>query len=206
MSYSSVHALVPTLLPPAATPAPDIVLHIGLAASRTFYAVEDGAHARGYGVTADVDGEVWGDEVAEEGDGVLGTGFDTGDVVGRWRAHFASSSTATSQGVKQVHGVNVTPDLRANPDAGNFLCGFIYYNSLARYHELNGEHGERPVVFLHVPDLTASQEKLDEGRAVAIALIKALVESRREVGVARCGKSGGGGGAQEDDRRNNTAV
>lgn len=196
------------MLPPSntASPAPDIVLHIGLAASRTFFAIEDGAHARGYGKTADVDGELFGDEVGSEAfpaarfPGVLRTGFDNQDVLTRWRAQLQPSSASASGS-----SAALAPDVRTNPDAGNFLCGFIYYNSLARYYEVGGVEGERPVVFLHVPDLSASQAALDEGKEVAVALIKALVESRRERGV-RHGGGSEGEGLQEDDRRNNTAV
>lgn len=37
-------------------------------------------------------------------------------------------------------------------------------------------------MFLHVPLLTG-EEEVEEGKGVAIGLIKALVESRRELGV-----------------------
>lgn len=57
---------------------------------------------------------------------------------------------------------------------------------------------------MHVPDLSASEAKLHEGWEVAVALIKALVESRRKVGVGKGEKKGGVAG-QEDDARNNTA-
>ena len=50
-------------------------------------------------------------------------------------------------------------------------------------HYYQQKEDERPVAFLHVPDLSSSKAKLDTGREVTIALIKALVESRRVVGV-----------------------
>lgn len=66
--------------------------------------------------------------------------------------------------------------------------------------------GAKPaVIFMHVPDLSASESKLREGREVSVALIKALVESRRKVGVGR-GEQKAGGVEQEDDARNNTVV
>ena len=162
-------------------PPPDIVLHIGLAAGRLYYTFEKGAHGRGYGVIPDVDGEKFTDEMAEEVfpadsfPGVLHTSFDTDDVMARWRSNLGYSSTEDP-----AHD-DILPDVRPSPDAGNFLCGFTYYNSLARYHV--SSKNERPVAFLHVPDLSTSEEKLAVGRNVAINLIKALVESKRNVGV-----------------------
>lgn len=109
--------------------------------------------------------------------------------------------------------------MRINPDAGNFLCGFIYYNSLAHCHSatskssLSSPNGhsstetakaQPAVIFMHVPDLSSSEAKLREGCEVTVALVKALVESRRAVGVC-AGKADRAEGGQEDDARNNTA-
>jgi len=58
---------------------------------------------------------------------------------------------------------------------------------------------------MHVPDLSSSESKLREGWEVSVALIKALVESRRKVGVGR-GKQNGEGAGQEDDATNNMAA
>ena len=197
---------VPQLLPPGSTwsPPPDIVLHIGLAASRSFYAIERGAHAHGYGKTADVDGERFPDSAASDlfppaqYPPVLNTGFDTCDVLSRWKKLLGFSNPHRDVEIKLL------PDVRTNTDAGNFLCGFIYYNSLVHYHAGNGVHGEKPVVFMHVPDLSGSEAKLREGWEVAVALIKALVESRGKVGVENGGSEGKG--QQEDDSRNNASA
>lgn len=162
-------------------PPPDIILHIGLAAGRNFYTLEKGAHGRGYGAIPDVDGERFKDDAAEERfprsmfPPVLHTSFDREDVLARWRANLGYSSLNTDAETEKK------PDVRLSPDAGNFLCGFIYWNSLAHYFSIKED--ERPVVFMHVPDLSDRDEKLDTGREVAIALIRALVESRRQVGV-----------------------
>ncbi|KAF2868864.1 pyroglutamyl peptidase-like protein type I [Massariosphaeria phaeospora] len=183
VAYSHVVNFVPRVLPPQnpMTPKPDIVLHIGLAAGRDFFALEKGSHSRGYGAIPDVDGEKFPDSTAEIRfpkslyPSVLHTSFNTEDVLQRWKANLRSS-TADAE-----HEKNKTPDVRLSLDAGNFLCGFIYYNSLAHYFAL--EDNQRPVAFLHVPDLSNSQDLLDTGREVAIALIRSLVESRRQVGV-----------------------
>lgn len=60
---------------------------------------------------------------------------------------------------------------------------------------------------MHVPDLSGSEAKLREGWKVAVALIKALVESRRKAGIGRgnAEKKEEGVG-QEDDARNNTVT
>lgn len=197
---------LPSLLDPAAH---DIVLHIGLAASRTFFGLEQGAHTRGYGATADVDGRTFPDAEAEalfpaeEVPRVLETGFDTQDVLGRWKEELAAQA-----------GGGKGADVRTNPDAGNFLCGFLYANALARFHRANGEEGDRSVVFLHVPDLSNHGDRgegAERGREVVVALIRALVESWRVKGARGRGRSGKGEGEgegilegkQEDDGRNN---
>ncbi|CAO2656135.1 Nn.00g049380.m01.CDS01 [Neocucurbitaria sp. VM-36] len=191
VAYNTVTDLIPALLPPSNShyPVPDIVLHIGLAAGRKHFSLEHGAHGRGYAKIPDVDGERFDDSRAERRFPlsrfpiVLKTSFNTSDVLARWRANLNlppdNGNAAVTE--KATH----MPDVRLSPDAGNFMCGFIYYNSLAHYYSY--EDGKRPVVFLHVPDLSGSEEKLKEGWEVTVALIKALVESRRKVGVVDAG-------------------
>lgn len=166
-------------------PKPDIVLHIGLAAGRKYFTLEQGAHGRGFDKIPDVDGERFPDEAAEktfpssEYPSMLKTSFDTSDVLARWKANLGYSSVEGSAEDEDM------PDVRLSPDAGNFLCGFIYYNSLAHYHSIRAD--ERPVAFLHVPDLSNSQDNMREGWEIAVALIKALVESRRYNGIVEAG-------------------
>jgi pyrrolidone-carboxylate peptidase len=215
VSYSTVTSLVPALLPPAnpLRPAPEIILHIGLAAGRDFYALERGAHARGYGAIPDVDGERFTDAEAEHRfpadafPGRIATGFDTDDVLRRWKAHLGFSG---GQGHPHMPAEirtppKLLPDVRLSDDAGNFMCGFIYWNSLAHYFSMARDgsgNAERPVVFLHVPDLSASQDKVAEGVRVTVALIRALVESWKEVGFGKGGdeEAVAGGAVAEDTR------
>jgi hypothetical protein len=148
-----------------------------------------------------VDGELFADTAAsdlfpkEMFPEALSTGFDASDVLARWRAYLGYSNPDGSAEIEEL------PDVRLNPDAGNFLCGFIYYNSLAHYHKIG--NGEIPVAFMHVPDLSGQEQKLREGWEVAVALIKALVESRKKRGIG-CG--GEGGGAQDNDAKNNSSA
>ena len=182
VSYNHVLNLVPNLLPPKNPmyPAPDIILHIGLAAGRSYYAIEQSADGRGYSQIADVDGQRFPDSAAESHfpsskyPVKLSTSFATSDVLARWKGNLGYTSV---DGTKADEGC---PDVRISHDAGNFLCGFIYYNSLAHYFGIRED--ERPVIFLHVPDLSKSEDALREGWEVAVALIKALVESRRKAG------------------------
>jgi pyroglutamyl-peptidase len=191
VAYKHVVELVPKLLPPSNPmhPKPDVILHIGLAAGRNFFTLEQGSHGRGYGQIPDVDGERFDDSAAERKfpsskfPGVLKTSFDTSDVLARWKANLGYSSVEGNAEDEDA------PDVRLSADAGNFLCGFIYYNSLAHYFSL--EKAERPVAFLHVPDLSSSEDKLREGHEVAVALIKALVESKRKNGTRDAGNGHG---------------
>jgi pyroglutamyl-peptidase len=174
-------------------PKPDITLHIGLAAGRNYFTLEQGAHGRGFDKIPDVDGERFSDKAAEKRfpsskyPSVLKTSFDTSDVLARWKANLGYTSVEGSAEDEDM------PDVRLSPDAGNFLCGFIYYNSLAHYYSIKEE--ERPVAFLHVPDLSSSQDKMREGWEIAVALIKALVESRRYNGIVEAGN-----GTHEKDK------
>ncbi|KAG9192265.1 pyroglutamyl-peptidase [Alternaria panax] len=182
VAYDNVVNLIPKLLPPTNPlyPPPDIVLHIGLAAGRNYFAIEQGSHSHGYGKIPDVDGQRFEDSAAEKHfpssryPHKLKTSFDTCDVLAHWKANLGYTSV---DGIESDEG---STDVRISTDAGNFLCGFIYYNSLAHYFNIKAD--ERPVIFLHVPDLSSSQEKSKEGLKATVALIKALVESRRKAG------------------------
>ncbi|EUC48440.1 hypothetical protein COCMIDRAFT_87368 [Bipolaris oryzae ATCC 44560] len=198
VAYATVLNLIPTLLPPGnpMNPSPDIILHIGLAAGRNYYAIEQGSRSRGYGNIADVDRQRFDDESAElqfpasKFPSMLSTGFDTTDVLACWKESLKSPSSSSVSEIGSTKG----PDVRISTDAGNFLCGFIYYNSLAHYYSIKED--ERPVIFLHVPDLTSSEEKLREGWEVTVALIKALGESRRKAGGVVVDRERGGQEAQ----------
>lgn len=213
VAYSTVTSLVPKLLPPGNPmhPAPSIVLHLGLAAGRTFFALEKGAHGRGYGEIPDVDGEIFTDHSAEsqfprsEFPPALQTGFDTEDVLVRWKAYLDQGITGTGGEVAvAAEKMQRRPDVRLSDDAGNFMCGFIYWNSLAHYYSLDGKG--LPVAFMHVPDLTGSQERLDMGREVAVTLIKALVESKRKVRLSQNAEGVAEWTDQGEDERAETDV
>ena len=149
----------------------DIVLNIGMAPGRHFYAMEICAHRDGYN-KKDVDGKTleadtfWQKEYnAPE---MLRPSIDTEDVWRRWKAGLMDE------------------DLRPSNDAGHYLCDFTYYTSMVEYWRRDPK-GERPCMFLHVPG-GWNEENIERGRGVALELIKALVGSemakkRKEGGV-----------------------
>lgn len=69
-------------------------------------------------------------------------------------------------------------EIRPSDDVGCFLCGFIYYTTLAWWwaREKEGEGGpvERPVLFLHVP-ACPEEGDVERGRDITVELIKAMV-------------------------------
>ncbi|KAK3900960.1 Pyroglutamyl-peptidase 1, partial [Staphylotrichum tortipilum] len=149
-------------------PAIDLMLHIGMAGPRLFYAVERRGHRDGY-VMGDVDGEVPAPR-EEVGEGWIWEGMppelltdvDVEDVLRRWRGHSPRHM-----------------DLRISEDAGHYMCDFIYFSSLAYLYKA-GE--KRRVLFLHVPS-DASEHSIATGRELVLQLVRSVVESevvRRE--------------------------
>ena len=81
------------------------------------------------------------------------------------------------KGKEKEKGGNV--NLSVTDDVGNYVCGFLYYASLLEMGKR--EDGRRNVVFLHVP-LLETEEELEKGRLVVMALITALAEVNGRVG------------------------
>jgi pyroglutamyl-peptidase len=155
-------------LNPSKYPKADLVLHIGLAAGRKFFTLERLSVGGSYAETKDVDGLILDSSERERlfkgCPRVLRPTFDTDDVWRRWRDNVSDQAA----------------DLRCSDDPGMFLCGFIYYLSMAWYWN-KGIDEERPVMFLHVPDLQ-SEKEVEQGRQVAIGMLRAMVASRMKLG------------------------
>ena len=147
----------------------DMVLHVGLAAGRKFFTLERQSMREPYWQKEDVTGCIFSRESTELGwpaaqfPPILKPTIDVHDVYARWRNH-----------------VRDDLDVRPSDDPGNYLCGFIYYCSMAWYWKRQAK--ERPVMFLHVPHLPTEQS-VQGGREVAVGLIRALVESREAKGA-----------------------
>ncbi|KAK5124471.1 hypothetical protein LTR85_001688 [Meristemomyces frigidus] len=153
----------------------DLVLHIGMASGRQHYAAERYAHRDNYGSHKDIDGHVPTPEQAVEWFGdcpvMMTTSLDFDRTVKNWQ----SSILHTPAG-SPAHGA----DCRTSQDAGHYLCDYTYFNSLAWYGRRNkkyedGESTDRPVMFLHVP-AESDEMMLEKGRAVTVALIRAMVD------------------------------
>lgn len=148
---------VPKLLEEA---KPDVVIHIGLAAERNYFAIERGAGRDGYHQYPDEARKVftkaenkklWGKSPAR-----LDSSLDFSDILVKWKA----------QAGKDV-------DLRTSDDVGSYVCGFVYYVSM----EYSWKKGRgMPVVFMHVPPLPR-KEDIAKGEKVILALIRAISES-----------------------------
>ena len=184
VSYSTIRTLIPVILEEYAKThggrQPDIVVHMGIAATRNYYSVETQAHRDAY-YLPDINGR---------------SGFQDGEMhwrslglpptlsAGRSTDIPATSATATTSPDSNPHPPDdrfldvwrsfgpPEADLRVSRDAGRYACEFILYTSLALAFQ-KGEN--RSVAFLHVPG-SCYDEDIELGRSVAIAFIKALVE------------------------------
>lgn len=192
VAYNFVHNNLPALLDEL---QPDLVLHVGLAGGRKYYAPELSAPRNGF-VYADIEGRTWSKEMGDtavpgqiptpistnkpvDHDGgsdttvwpkTLRTSLDYGTIVGKWKA--------------KNEGLGI--ESRESNDVGGFMCGFSYYTSLAWFRskshvsaegqELGKDTAEGgPVLFLHVPE-TSTEEEWAKGRQVTINLIETMVE------------------------------
>lgn len=159
MSYAAVLPIVPQLL---ADNAPDIVLHTGLALGQSYYSLEKSAPRNGYHQNPDVSRRVF-------------TKAETKKAWGKLPDSLASTVDLESVGPKWTTGVKrgkCGADVRVTDDVGEFLCGFVYFATLA---EMAKKGVERPVAFLHVPEIGMEKE-FEIGARVVVELIKALVE------------------------------
>ncbi|WPH00492.1 Hypothetical protein R9X50_00332100 [Acrodontium crateriforme] len=177
VAYSESRKLVPALLD-SYDGAINIVLHIGMASGRKFYAAEHYAHREGYSAHKDLDGEVPSPDEADTvyGDcpSLMSTSLDFDELMKLWKTNISKLPDES---------VGAGADCRLSEDAGNFLCDYTYFNSLAWFGRRNkrmegGKASDRPVMFLHVP---AEVERIPQGKEVAIALIRALVDCYTKV-------------------------
>ncbi|KAH7370823.1 hypothetical protein BKA65DRAFT_489298 [Rhexocercosporidium sp. MPI-PUGE-AT-0058] len=191
--YAYIRSYVKTLHAPSQeTNNLDAIVHLGMADGWEWYTVEERAFKegmsstwwgesaeRGYYMVLDDAGETVLD-IKGEDEGIwkgspvgIKASLDIGKVVGdAKRAVYSDSMDEIKE--KEVDGtakeektrVQIIPHL----EAGNYCCGFIYYESLATCLKRNLD---TKVVFCHVPGWR-DKERLKRGADVVCAVIGAI--------------------------------
>lgn len=182
VAYDVVQSLVPRLLEEH---HPDIVVHLGLDTGRDYFALEASAPRDGYHQVPDTTRKVFTKAEARslwgKLDERLTTTVDREDVLQRMRANFVRNDgkkkAPPKKGDKKDGKVFAEHDVRLSDDVGTYICGFVYYTSLAWFVQHGADR--RPVVFFHVPSLP-TDEDLEKATKITTALIKALAESETE--------------------------
>ncbi|KAL4895393.1 hypothetical protein BDV59DRAFT_200045 [Aspergillus ambiguus] len=184
VAYSTVKSALPGIIEDYVNAhggrRPNIVIHMGIAATRSYYSVESQAHRDSYHMS-----DIKGCAGYEDGERIW---RDLGlpPVLRPGRASPTTTAAPTSpskqllnphppdDGLLQTWKAFVAPgtDVRISHDAGRYLCEFIYYTSMALAFR---EGFDRNVVFFHVPS-ACNDADVQKGRDAAIALIKALIE------------------------------
>ncbi|PVH96999.1 peptidase C15, pyroglutamyl peptidase I-like protein [Periconia macrospinosa] len=185
-AYHAIHTQIPSLI---AQHDPDIVLHIGLAVDREYFAVEKSAQREGYHEIPDVERKVvtrgenrtwFGGK--KEGPDVLVSGVELEGVVEAWWGGCKGLGMEGKKGGEVVRGKGKAGkgekgrkgvDVRLSDDVGTYVCGFMYYVGLL---EMQRRKGRRDVVFLHIPMLEGDEE-VSIGVAVVERLIVAIVDA-----------------------------
>ncbi|KAH6721710.1 hypothetical protein BKA61DRAFT_162563 [Leptodontidium sp. MPI-SDFR-AT-0119] len=153
---------------------PDVVIHMGLAADREYFAIEKGAERDGYHEIPDEKRKVftraetkkvWGKSPAR-----LESTLDLEDILRMWKTNLNSSAGKFKGKDKAI------ADVRTSDDVGNYVCGFVYYASLEWFWRKYGPQGRRRVLFFHVPNMQGKDD-FERGKDVTTALIKAVSDS-----------------------------
>ncbi|KAF2634463.1 peptidase C15, pyroglutamyl peptidase I-like protein [Massarina eburnea CBS 473.64] len=158
---------------------PDIVVHMGLAVDRDYFAIEQSAPKEGYHEFPDVERKVFtraeNKKTFGKAPDQLATSFDLDSVVTAWQDACSRISFSTEGGKEKgkVKGKQArkTVDVRYSNDVGTYVCGFMYYVSLL---EMDKRKKARHSVFLHVPKLER-KEATEVGVEVTKRAIEALV-------------------------------
>ena len=193
---SVYHALLETAPRLIREHSPDIVVHVGLAPGQDYYSLEQGARRDGYHQSPDIARRVltkaesrtaWGKKSAD----ALETSFDLPRVLEGWRQRLRAAGGGNGKskggkgkptcaaGGKTAYDV----DVRHTDDVGNYVCGLLYYATLAELARSSPD-GSRYVVFLHVPPPLGAGAEQDrdwgKGLAVLVALIESLADAWRQ--------------------------
>lgn len=174
-SYHDVRTELPKFFAANADKDIDFVLHMG-SGYRDHYAIETQSCRDDYNTYPDEDHQLARDLSDLPG----------GEHLWRDTYHAPKYLKTSVQPVDELWrhvqslllGKSSLADVRLSADPGNFLCGFIYYAGLVE----RWRHKEsRNVIFVHVKS-AVDEETLQEGREVAMAVIRAavgMIEKRR---------------------------
>lgn len=161
---------------------PDIVVHMGLAIDRDYFAVEKSALKEGYHDIPDVRRKVFtrgeNKKAFAKSPASLETSLDLESAVATWSSNLQGVSlplTGAEPGASKVKGKQKGKlvDVRLSDDVGTYVCGFVYYVSML---EMQKRGKKKDVVFLHVPRLD-SEEEVSVGLRITEELIKSLVDA-----------------------------
>ncbi|KAK6846200.1 peptidase C15- pyroglutamyl peptidase I-like protein [Apiospora arundinis] len=189
-AYHKIAEVVPKLI---AEHDPDIIVHMGLAMDRDYFAVERSAPKEGYHEIPDIARRVftraenkarfgksaesqvtdipleqvvdlWTDSVAQARLRLPDPASSSG-AAGKAQGSGKKGTKATKEALKEV-------DVRLSDDVGTYVCGFIYYLSLL---EMAKRGKKKNTIFFHVPPL-GTEEDVETGLKVTESLIQSLVD------------------------------
>ncbi|KAF2421486.1 peptidase C15, pyroglutamyl peptidase I-like protein [Tothia fuscella] len=171
VSYAAISGDVPPIIEKI---KPDVVLHVGVDTSEfTAFHLERGASRDGYNSIPDATRRVFTKAEAKikygKSPDFLTTSLDVSSIFERWNNGLLQ--TNHSSPIRRVLG----PEVIITEDAGDFVCGFLYYQSLEYFNSLK-RSGElaRPVLFLHVPQFGDDEDELVKGDFILLRLIEAI--------------------------------
>ncbi|KAL3478080.1 hypothetical protein BJX99DRAFT_114393 [Aspergillus californicus] len=187
VAYSAVRTIIPTIMGDYVKihgRQPDIVIHMGIAATRNYYSIEMRAHRDAYHMPDNLGraGYEDGERLWKELDlpHVLQAGPSKPAVEPVVKLDLTSPRTnlvpcpPNNELLKTWQTLAPSSaDIRISEDAGRYLCEFIFYTSLSFAYK---EGQDRNIVFFHVPSSCRDQD-LETGTRVAVGLIKAIVST-----------------------------
>lgn len=173
---------------------------MGVAAGRTYFAVEQTSEKNVYSFATDIDGQVFedyeGDVIWSDQPEKLSTDLDLNAVVADWQnrtkditwpedlgdsfmavQHSVAPASSVDVALKQDVLLMEADDVRWSDAVGNYLCGFIYYAGMVQMSRTS-EAKKRDTAFMHVPMLE-SEEELEMGVDIAVELVQSLVQTWR---------------------------
>lgn len=156
---------------------------MGLAVDRDYFAVEQSALKEGYHDIPDIERKVItrveNKKLFGKAPSSLASSLDLEAAVAAWqgacaRLKFAAGGGGAAKGKGGGKGKQERENVhvRLSDDVGTYVCGLIYYSSLAEMQKLSGS---RDVVFFHVPPLNGNDE-VEIGKEVTKELIVALAD------------------------------